>query len=87
MKVQLIKFFLSTLFWIFISIKVTSAEVIKKIEILGNDRISNDTIQLFGKVSINDKIDSDDLNQILKRLYDTNYFKNVSVSLNDNYVS
>ncbi len=84
MKVQLIKFFLSTLFWIFISIKVTSAEVIKKIEILGNDRISNDTIQLFGKVSINDKIDSDDLNQILKRLYDTNYFKNVSVSLNDN---
>ena len=75
MKVQLIKFFLSTLFWIFISIKVTSAEVIKKIEILGNDRISNDTIQLFGKVSINDKIDSDDLNQILKRLYDTNYFR------------
>ena len=84
MKTKFIRIILSLFILNLITINFSIAEIIKKIEIQGNDRISKDTILLFGKVSLNDNIDKNDLNVILKRLYDTNYFKNVSVSINDN---
>ena len=55
------------------------SEIIKKIEISGNERISNATIEMFSDISINDKIDANKLNEILKNLYNSNYFKNVSL--------
>ena len=55
------------------------SEIIKKIEISGNERISNATIEMFSDISINDKIDANKLNKILKNLYNSNYFKNVSL--------
>ena len=30
-----------------------SADIIKKIDIVGNDRISDETIKIFGKIKIN----------------------------------
>ena len=55
------------------------SKVINKIEILGNDRISDETIKLFISVDVNDEINDAKLNKILKDLYDTNYFKDISV--------
>ncbi len=63
---------------------VFSSEIIKKIEINGNDRISANTIIMFSNISINDELNLTDVNNILKRLYDTNFFKNVSVEFIDN---
>ena len=57
-----------------------NSETIKTIEIVGNDRISEETILMFSKIQINDKIDNENLNKILKNLYDSNFFDNVSVS-------
>ena len=57
---------LLTLFLFFISITSSFAEVVKKIEINGNERISNETILLFSQVNINDDLKSSDLNNILK---------------------
>ena len=59
-------------------------DVIKKIEIYGNDRITDQTIQIFNPVSINDDIDAEELNIILKKLYETNYFEDVKVSFKEN---
>ena len=59
-------------------------DVVKKIEIYGNDRITDQTIQIFNPVSINDDIDAEELNIILKKLYDTNYFEDVKVSFKEN---
>jgi len=56
-----------------------SSEVIKKIEISGNERISNETILMFSNVNINDDLDNDQINEILKNLYNTNFFDDVSV--------
>ena len=50
------------------------AEKVKKIDIKGNNRISNETIILFGEIDENADLTNEDLNIILKRLYETNFF-------------
>jgi len=59
------------------------SNVINKIEILGNDRISDETINLFISVDVNDEINDAKLNKILKDLYDTDYFKDISVTFDN----
>jgi outer membrane protein insertion porin family len=61
-----------------------SAEVVKKIEVKGNERISEETIIMFSNVSIDEDINSSKINQILKDLYNSNFFENISVSISDN---
>ena len=60
------------------------AEIVKKIQIEGNDRVSSDTIKLFSGVKLNDDLNTKELNQILKKLYDTNFFKDIALNLNEN---
>ena len=67
-----------------INIFPVHSEIVNKIEISGNDRISNETIKLFSEVSVNDVLDKDNLNIILKNLYETNFFKNISIEFNNN---
>ena len=51
------------------------SEIIEDIKINGNKRISNDTIKLFSKIDIGDEINNEDINKILKDLYETNFLK------------
>ena len=61
----------------FLSSNVYSA-IITNINVEGNDRISNETIKMFSNVKIGDDLSEKDLNNILKKIYDTNYFEDVS---------
>ncbi len=63
------------------------AEKVKKIIISGNERVSSDTIKLFGDIKINNDYDSTGINEILKKLYETNFFKDVKVSLKNNVLN
>jgi outer membrane protein insertion porin family len=63
------------------------SEIIKKIEISGNDRISDETIILFISSDINDEINDIKLNNILKDLYKTNFFKDISVKFDNKVLS
>ena len=76
--------FLFNIFKIFIFysflLTTINAEIIEKIFINGNKRISDKTIQMFANIEIKDEISNKRLNLILKDLYDTNYFEDVSVS-------
>ena len=56
------------------------AEVVDKIDINGNERISKNTIKMFSDVSVGDDIEINDTNKILLNLYETGFFKNVEVS-------
>ena len=58
-----------------------NAETISKIIIDGNNRISEETIKVYGEIEINKNYSEQDINQILKNLYSTNFFKNVDISL------
>ena len=57
------------------------AEIVTEIDVVGNKRISSETIKMFANVSLNDDLSENDLNIILKKLYDTNFFDLVSVKI------
>ena len=59
---------------------MTSAFSLEKVEINGNKRLSNETIQVYGKISNYDNFNDFTLNQIIKNLYETGFFENVKVS-------
>jgi len=65
----------------------TSAEIVNKIIITGNDRISKETIILFGDIKKDTDINNVKLNNILKNLYDTNFFSNVQVNISNNVLN
>ena len=60
-----------------------SAEIIKKIDITGNDRVSDETIKVYGDFSINQNIDNLKINEIIKNLYSTNFFEDINVSVSN----
>ena len=60
-----------------------SAEIIKKIDISGNDRLSDETIKVYGDISINQNVDNFKINQIIKNLYSTNFFEDINVSVSN----
>jgi outer membrane protein insertion porin family len=69
-------------FLVFVS-SSANAEVLKKLEIIGNSRISNETIKVYGEIEINKNYSDDDLNTIIKRLYDTRFFSDISTSFSN----
>ncbi len=77
------KTFLIFIFSFFILNSLLKAEIINNINIEGNKRISEETIIMFADVSIKDELSDKDLNVILKKLYDTNFFNLVSVKIID----
>ena len=64
-----------------------SSEIVNKINVTGNDRISDQTIIMFSDINLNDDLNLNDLDQILKKIYKSNFFDNVNVSLNNNILS
>ena len=75
---------LQILILFFTLISFSYAEIIKSIEINGNDRVSDETVKVYGGIQ-DGKLNysKQDLDEILKNIYDTNFFKNVSVEIND----
>ena len=59
------------------------ADIIKEIEINGNDRISNETILVLGNISKGENLNSNQLNIILKDLYETNFFNDIKIEFNN----
>ena len=74
------------LIWLLISGQALSAAV-NKIEIIGNDRIADETIKMFISVDIKDEINDEKLNKILKDLYETEFFKDISVKFDNQILS
>ncbi len=59
----------------------SQAEVIKSVKIEGNERISDETIKVYGEIKINENVDELKINQIIKNLYSTNFFEDIKVSI------
>ena len=76
----MIKIFVKALFiLIFLNFK-TYAEVISDFEILGNKRISQQTILVLGDLTKGKDYNSSQLNESLRKLYSTNFFSDVEIS-------
>ena len=57
------------------------ANEIKIIEVSGNNRVSSSSVIMFSTVKIGQNLNENDLNNVLKNLYNTNFFEDVSVEL------
>ena len=57
------------------------AEIVKKLEITGNKRITSQSISVLGGISLNKEYDELKLNSVLKKLYNTNFFNNINLSI------
>ena len=70
----------------FFIFKISHSENIKNFQIIGNDRISNETILMFSNLKIGQDINENNLNNALKELYYTDYFKDVKISVDNNII-
>ena len=85
LNMKFIKIFFTFLFLFLLSLnKIALAEIVKDFKITGNDRISNETIIMFSEISINEDVNSTKLNKTLKKLYETNFFEDISLKLINN---
>ena len=75
------------IFFQFLIFNVSFSDVIEKIKINGNNRVSNETVIMFSNLKIGDDIDKDDLNDSLKEIYLTDYFKDVKISFSEGIVN
>ncbi len=57
------------------------SETISNFIISGNERVADETVIMFSNLKVGDKINNNTLNEALKELYYTNYFKNVELSI------
>ena len=84
MILKFLKIIALLLFFVFAVSKSAISEIVKDFKIIGNDRISKDTIFMFSDISLNDNLNPLKLNIILKNLYETNFFEDVSIKFEDN---
>ncbi len=73
-------FFIITLF---LFTNAVNAEVVNKVQINGNERVSNETIKIYGNIEINKDYSEGDLNKILNNLFSTNFFEDVKIRISN----
>ncbi len=81
------KIFFSVFLFINLFVVNSHSEVVKTIEIKGNERISSETIIVFGDILIGKDYKSSDVNQLIKKLFDTSFFSDISINLANNKLS
>ncbi len=70
----------------FISLEARS-EILKDINIEGNQRIPDETIIMFGNVNIQDNLNLNEIDKILKNIYNSNFFEDVQVTFENNVLN
>ena len=70
-------------------LKITNsyAEVIKNIEIVGNNRVSKATILNFSDLKKGDDVSLSNINESLKSLYNTKFFEDVNINIKNNLLT
>jgi outer membrane protein insertion porin family len=64
-----------------------SGEIVKKLDVKGNSRISDETIKVYGEIVLNEDYTSLRVDEILKNLYRTDFFDDVKVSISNEILS
>ena len=72
--------FISFILFIAINFQV-KANIIKDIVIKNNNRISKQTIITYGKIELNKDYDLQDVNQVFRNLYQTDFFESLKIDI------
>ena len=81
------KFLIIILFLFTITISFAEENLIKKIDINGNQRIDEETIISYSNIKLDDIYSEEKGNEILKSLFNTELFSNIEIKYNDNQLS
>jgi len=73
-KINLVLLFLTSL---------SLAEIVKDVKVYGNTRISQEAIIVFGDINFDTEYNEEDLNSTLKKIYETNFFKEITLNINN----
>ena len=65
----------------FLFLTTSYAVVIKDVKVNNNKRITKETIITYGAIELNKDYNQNELNRIIKDLYDTNFFKKISLNV------
>ncbi len=65
---------------IFLIFSHLNAAIINEIKIEGNERVSDETIRVYGEIKLNENVDENKINEILKNLYSTGFFEDIKVN-------
>ena len=76
----MLKIYITLAYFVFLNL---SAEVLKKLEVKGNDRISSETVKVYGDITIGKDYSASQINEVLKNLYDTDFFEDIKITLNN----
>ena len=57
---------------------------LKNVIVNGNERVSDETIKIYGDIEVNKKIDDKKINNILRNLYETNFFEDIKIKFENN---
>ncbi len=71
--------FIKIIVFFLFSLSFANAETLKKFEITGNKRISDQTIIIFSEIKINEEITKKKLDDVIKKLYKTNFFRDINL--------
>jgi len=75
------KTLLQSLFFFIFVITISYAEIVKKVKVVGNVRVSSETIVMFGDIKINEDYNTQKLNELTRQLYDTDFFSYLEINL------
>ena len=78
------RFFFIVFFYISFFFSISYAEEVKQIEVIGNERISTETIAIFGDLALGKNYEAPDISDLIKKLYETQFFSEISVNINNN---
>jgi outer membrane protein insertion porin family len=81
-----IKIFILAILLNYFPLSFSNSEIINQIKIEGNKRITDEIILMFSGIDVGKDVTSSSINKVIKNLYETNFFNNVSVVLEDNLV-
>ena len=76
-------FLLKIITLFFLLLTSVNSEIIKKFDISGNQRISDETIIIFSEIKLNDEINKSKLDNAIKKLYKTKFFRNIILNFED----
>ena len=76
----MIKIYITIFSLIFLNL---SADIIDKVEVNGNKRISDETINVYGEIEIGKDYSAFEVDRILKNLYKTEFFEDIKVILSN----
>mgnify|MGYP001420132053 FL=1 len=81
------KFLTAILLFSTVTVSFASENLVKEIEILGNQRIDIETIISYADIELEDQYNDETGNEILKRLFNTELFSNIEIKFIENKLS